>query len=593
MKQARIAGKGWVVNLLTLAFILLFSVSLSAQNSDTKTITGRVTSLRSDSAVADASVLIKGTSNAVTTGSSGEFKIQAHPGDVLVVSFVGYKTKEVKVGENDKNLNIALSEDQSALQDVVVVGYGKMKKTDMSSAVLTISSADIEKTVNTTLDQALQGKSPNVYVSQNSGAPGAGASVIIRGISTVTGNYQPLYVVDGVQIRPSLPRGGAYQTGSGGAGNELAGLNPEDIASISVLEGPAATSIYGAAGANGVLVITTKQGKAGATKVNVTGLQTLQERPKDLPVMDLQQWATYRLKMQQYGQVGFNPPEIGDPSILGAGTDWQHELFRNTLMQKYSLSLSGGNERSTFYISGDYLDQNGVAAGSGFKRGSIRLNLINTVNKWLKFNTNLNSFVTKENVNTFQANIINMALQQNPSIPAKNPNGTYGGPASPQEAQYAITNPLAVAELNNNYNTSFGVIGSLNMDVTPLKGLLWHSEVNGNYTFGNNYSFNPSYNLGQYYTNPNTTGSRGSNNNYWLSFNTRVQYDYAIKQHSISAMVGHEAIHYAYESLSASGTHYSTNSVQELSVANLLSPPGTTGRGDGASESYFARLNYT
>src|SRR4051812_45478692 len=349
MKQARAAGKGWVVNLLTLAFILLFSVSLSAQNTATKTVTGVVTSLRTDSTITDATVLVKGTSNAVTTGQGGEFKIQAHTGDVLVVSFIGYKTKEMKVGENDKNLTIALSEDQSAaLQDVVVVGYGRMKKSDLSSAVVTISNADIEKTVNTTLDQALQGKSPNVYVSQSSGAPGAGASVIIRGISTVTGNYQPLYVVDGVQIRPSLPRGGAYQTGSGGAGNELAGLNPEDIASISVLEGPAATSIYGAAGANGVLVITTKQGKAGATKVNVTGLQTLQERPKDLPVMDLQQWATYRLKMQQYGQVGFNPPEIGDPSILGAGTDWQHELFRNTLMQKYSLSLSGGNERSTF-----------------------------------------------------------------------------------------------------------------------------------------------------------------------------------------------------------------------------------------------------
>ena len=126
----------------------------------------------------------------------------------------------------------------------------------------------------------------------------------------MTGNSQPLYVIDGVQIRPSTAKGGAYQTGSGGPANELQGLNPEDIESISVLAGPAATSIYGAAGANGVLVITTKQGKAGATKVNVTSLQTIQERPKELPVMNLQQWATFRLKMQHYGLVGFNPPEI-------------------------------------------------------------------------------------------------------------------------------------------------------------------------------------------------------------------------------------------------------------------------------------------
>ncbi len=591
MKQVYATGK-WCINVLTFVSIFFFSNSLFSQTGALKIVTGRVTSIATDSTIADASVLVKGTSNAVLAGPSGEFKIQAHVGDVLVVSFVGYRSREIKVGENDKNLTIALTQDQGNLQDVVVVGYGRMKKSDMSSAVLTISSADIEKTVNTTLDQALQGKSPNIYVSQSSGAPGAGASVIIRGVSTVTGNYQPLYVIDGVQIRPSMAAGGAYNSSSGVA-NELQGLNPEDIENISVLEGPAATSIYGAAGANGVLVITTKQGKAGATKVNATGLQTIQERPRELPVMNLQQYAVYIGKLQSYGLVGFEPAELGDPSILGKGTDWQKTLFRNTLMQKYSLALSGGSEKSTFYFSGDYLSQDGVAVGSGFQRGSIRLNLINTVNKWLKFNTNLSSFATKEKVNTFQGNIINLALEQNPTIPAKNPNGTFGGPSTIQEAQYATTNPLAIAELNNNYNTSFGVIGGLNMDVTPLKGLLWHSEVNGNYTFTNNYTFNPSYNLGPYYSNPNTTGSRGSGNNYWISLNTRVQYDHSFNKHYMSVMVGHESQYYAYQSLSATGTHYSTNSVQELSVADPLSPPGTSSRGDGATESYFSRLNYT
>ncbi len=592
MKQLNAAGKWWIHSLAVI-LLLLFSHSLFAQKSTVKTVTGRVIASRSDSAVAEASILVKGTSNAVVANSAGEFSISAHPGDVLVVSFVGYKSREIKVGENDRGLNIVLTEDQSSLQDVVVVGYGRMKKSDLSSAVHTISNADIEKTVNTTLDQALQGKSPNVYVSQSSGAPGAGASVIIRGVSTVTGNYQPLYVIDGVQIRPSTSRGGAYQTSSGGPGNQLAGLNPEDIESISVLSGPAATSIYGSAGANGVLVITTKQGKAGATKVNVTSQQTIQERPRELPVMNLKEYAVYLGKLQTYGLVGFLAPEMRDPSLLGEGTNWQNELFRNTLMQKYSLSLSGGSEKSTFYVSGDYLSQDGVAVGSGFQRGSIRLNLINTVNKWLKFNTNLNSFATKEKVNTYQSNIISLALQQNPTIPAKNPNGTYGGPATLQEAQYATTNPLAVAELNNNYNTSFGIIGGLNMDITPAKGLVWHNEVNGNYSFGNNYSFNPSYTLGRYYTNPNTTGSRGSSNNYWLSFQTRLQYDYSVNKHNFAAMVGHENQYYAYQNLSASGTRYSTNSVEELSVADPLSPPGTSGRGDGSQESYFSRINYS
>ena len=590
MKQTNALCKWWF-GLLAIVSILLFVLPSSAQKTGTRVITGKVATIRTDSAVIDASVMVKGTKNAVITGPSGEFSIYAQTGDVLVISYVGYKSKEVAIGASDSKLYVRLTEDLSNLQDVVVVGYGRMKKSDLSSSVLTISNADIEKTVNTTLDQALQGKSPNVYVSQSSGAPGAGASVIIRGISTVTGNYQPLYVIDGVQIRPSLATGGAYNSSSGVA-NELAGLNPADIESISVLEGPAATSIYGAAGANGVLMITTKQGKAGVTKVNVTGSETVQNRPKELPVMNLRDYATYIGKLQTYGLVGFEPSELGDPSLLGPGTNWQHALFRNTVLQKYSLALSGGTDKTTFYFSGDYLDQEGVAEGSGFKRGSVRLNLSNQVNPWLKFSTNLNAFGTREEVNTFQGNIINTALDQNPTIPVKNPDGTFGGPSSIQEAQYATTNPIAIANLNNNFNKSFGGIGSLNMDVIPIKGLLWETQANGNYTFTNNYRFNPSYTLGSYYQSAATSGSRGSNNNYWLSLNTRLQYDFKIDKHAVTAMVGHENIYYAYEGLSAGGLNYSTNSVQELSVADPLSPPGTSYKGDGAQESYFGRLNY-
>ncbi len=590
MKQANTACRWWV-SLLTIISVFALSTSLIAQKAGTRIISGRVVAGRSDSSIANASVLVRGTRNAVITDDNGTFSIYAQTGDVLVVSYVGYKSKEVVVGAGDNKLNIQLAEDLSSLQDVVVVGYGRMRKSDLSSSVLTISNADIEKTVNTTLDQALQGKSPNVYVSQSSGAPGAGSSVIIRGISTVTGNYQPLYVIDGVQIRPSLATGGAYNSSSGVA-NELAGLNPADIESISVLEGPAATSIYGAAGANGVLMITTKQGKAGVTKVNATASETVQERPKTLPVMNLKEYATYIGRLQTYGLVGYEPAELGDPTLLGTGTNWQRALFSNTLLQKYSVGISGGTEKTTFYFSGDYLDQQGVAEGSGFKRGSLRLNLSNQVNNWLKFGTNLSAFGTREEVNTFQGNIINTALNQNPTIPVKNPDGTFGGPASIQEAQYATTNPIAIANLNNNYNKSFGAIGSLNLDVTPIKGLTWSTQANGNYTFTNNYRFNPSYTLGSYYKSAATSGSRGSNNNYWLSINTRLQYDYKIDRHAITAMVGHENIYYAYEGVSAGGLNYSTNSVQELSVADPLSPPGTSYRGNGAQESYFGRLNY-
>jgi TonB-linked SusC/RagA family outer membrane protein len=574
------------------AVLSTFLISqLSAQQGGRR-IQGRITSDVTGAPIVGATITVAGTQNAVTSSENGNYSIVTNTGETLLVSFVGYKPKQAKVTEGVKTINFQLSEDFSNLQDVVVVGYGQTKKSDLSSAVGTVSAADLNKTVNVTLDDALQGKAPNVYVSSPSGAPGSGSTVIIRGISTITGNYQPLYVVDGVQIRPSTPTGGQYNVASGEA-NELSGINPDDIANISILEGPAATSIYGAAGANGVVMITTKQGKAGQTKVNFSSTQTFQQRPKELPVMNLQQYALYIAKLQKYGLVGVEPPELGDPSILGAGTDWQKALFNNTLMQKYTLSLSGGTDKTTFYLSGDYLSQDGVAAGSGFKRGSIRLNLTNQATKWMKIGTNLSAFGTNEKVNTFQGRIVNLALDQNPTIPVKNPDGSYGGPANAAQAQYAVTNPVALANLNNNYNTSFGVIGGLNMDITPINGLLWHTEVNGNYTFNNNFQFNPFYTLGQYYQSAPTSGSRASSNNYWLSLNTRVQYDFSIQKHKVSAMIGHEATYYAYQGLSASGKNYSTTSVQELSVADPLSPPGTSYRGNGAGESYFGRLNYT
>ena len=578
-----------VANVFLFAASLLFSITqLSAQN-PTRVIKGKVTGSVSRSSVPGATVSVKGTQNSVSASDNGQFSIYAQTGDVLVISYVGYKTKEVPVTASTSTIDVGLIQDYSNLADVVVIGYGKTKKSDLSSAVGTISNTELAKTVNVTLDEALQGKAANVYVSQTSGQPGAGASVIIRGVSTVTGNYQPLYVIDGVQIRPDVPTGGAYNI-PGSYGNALSGINPDDIENISVLEGAAATSIYGAAGANGVLLITTKRGKSGDTKVTATTLWTVQDKPDERPVMNLQEYAIFIQKLQALNLVGVQSPEISDPSILGAGTNWQDALFRRTNLQKHSVSISGGSDKTTFYFSGDYLKQDGVALGSGFSRGSLRLNLDNQANKWLKFGTNLTGFGTREKVNTTSGNIISLAITQNPTIPVKNPDGTFGGP-TPSQTQYAQTNPVAIALLNNNYNTGFGVIGSFYADVTPITGLVWHTELNGNYSFSNNFTFNPSYSLGTYVNN-NTLGSRASSNNYWLSLTTRVQYDFKIDKHQITAMVGHEGSHYAYQGLNGAGQNFSTNSVQELSVADPLTQTTSSYRGDGASESYFARLNY-
>jgi TonB-linked SusC/RagA family outer membrane protein len=563
---------------------LSFTISFAQRQ-----ISGTITDDR-QAPLAGATVAVKGTKTVTTTDAIGKFTITVPAnGNTLVISYVGMQNREIAIGSSAV-INAALTPTENSMSDVVVVGYGRTKKSDLSSAVGTISGAELSRTVNVTLDEALQGKAANLYVSQTSGQPGASASVIIRGVSTVTGNYQPLYVIDGVQIRPSAPTGGTYNLPSGFA-NQLSGINPDDIENISVLQGPAATSIYGAAGANGVIMITTKHGKSGQTKVTASGMYTIQERPKKLPVLNLQQYALYLQKLQPLGLTGAIAPELTDPTILGPGTDWQDELFRPTGMQKYSLAVSGGTDKSTFYFSGDYLSQDGIALGSGFDRGSVRLNLDNQANKWLKFGTSLNAFITKESVNTTNGNLIGIALSQNPSIPVKNPDGSFGGP-TPSQTQYAQTNPIAVATLNDDYNKSFGGIGNLYVDITPLKGLQWHTEVNGNYTFSNNYTFRPFYSLGTYQGTP-TAGSRNSGNNYWTSLNTRLQYDYAIEKHNASLMIGHEASHYYYEGIQASGGRYSTASVQELSVADPLTYSASSYRGHGANESYFGRLNYT
>ena len=568
----------------------LLTLSLSAQPPGARQITGKIVDQSTNTAVAGANVSVKGTRNSVQTDVNGVFTIMAAPGETLLISNVGYSTKELRVGNSTTPMNITLSTNYGHMDDVVVVGYGRMKKSDLSAAVNTISSEDLNKTVNVTLDDALQGKSPNVYVTQTSGEPGAGASVIIRGISTVTGNYQPLYVIDGVQIRPSLATGGAYNS-TPNLGNELQGLNPDDIENISVLEGPAATSIYGAAGANGVIMITTKTGKAGQTRISANELESLQERPKELPVMNLKQYGQYVLKLEGLGLVPTEPNQLSDPSLLGPGTDWQKAMFQNVWLQKHTLSLNGGSDKTLFYLSADYLNQNGIAAGSGFNRGSIRLNLSNQATKWLKISTNISGYGDEEKVNNFQGNLINLALGQNPTIPVKNLDGSYGGPDQAQ-VLYSNTNPLAVAALNNNYNTAYGVIGGLSVDITPIKGLTWHTETNGTYNFAYQNQFAPSYQIGAYVNN-NSSVSFQNSHNYWYSLNTRLQYDWSIGKHVAALMAGHESQLYQYKYFSANGQELTTNSIQQLSVATEVINPPNSGISDGSQESYFARANYT
>ena len=252
--------------------------------------------------------------------------------------------------------------------------------------------------------------------------------------------------------------------------------------------------------------------------------------------------------------------------------------------------LSGGTDKSTYFFSGEYFNQDGIAPGSGFERASARLNLDNKTRSWLRIGTNLSVNRTMEKVNTTNAGIIQLALRQNPSVPVKNPDGSWGGPNT---TQYAFSNPVALANINNDYNKGIGFLGGAYMDITIMKGLVFHNEANTSINYTNNYQFHPGYNFNGYVV-PSTSASstRSSNNNYWWNFNTRLQYDTKIDKHSLSVMVAHESQSYSYEGLSGSRQNFITYNIQELSGGVQSTSIANSSRGNGARESYFGRVNY-
>ncbi|NII27275.1 TonB-dependent receptor [Pseudoflavitalea sp. X16] len=588
MKKTKTARQPAVLFWTLLLCLLALTQGYAQETTAPRKITGKVTAKMSDEPIVSASVTIKGSTNSASTNATGNFTIEAKTGDVLVISSIGYAPKEVKVGSRS-TMDIRLEEDYNDLQDVVVVGYGRMKKTDLSSSQVTVTAADMQRTVNTTLEQGLQGRAANVYVTSNSGQPGAAPSVLIRGVSSINYSSQPLYVIDGVQIKPDNPNGGTgtSNTATNVSSNILAGINPDDIETINVLQGPSATAIYGAVGANGVILITTKRGKSGDTKVSFSSLATIQDRPEKVPVMNLREYATYRNEFAKAGGAAFEPA-FADPSVLGEGTDWQKSLFHRTLLQKYSLGLSGGNDRTTFYTGAEYFKQEGVAKGSGFERYSIRLNIDNQTRRWLRVGTNLSVNQVKENVNTTNGDLLNIAITQNPAVPVTNPDGSWGGPVN---TQYQYTNPVALAEINDNRNKSMAFIGGIYADITLFKGLVFHNELNTYYQYTNSYIFNPSYKFNGY-ENTTTVSSRRSGNSYWWGIQNRLQYDTKIGKHGITAMVGHEATENGHEGLEGLRRTFITNAIQELPGGDALSATNSSSKGSSSRESYFGRLNY-
>ena len=541
-----------------------------------RTVTGVVTSGTDGEALIGVSVQVKERPQVGTiTDFEGRYSLQARSNETIVFSYIGFKSQEVKASKTV--VNVELEEDSEILDEVVVVGYGTMKRSDLTGSVVSVGEDEIKQSIVTSLDQALQSKAAGVSVTQNSGTPGGGISVSIRGINSLNGN-EPLYVIDGVAISGNNDSNSSV----------LSSINPSDVVSMEILKDASATAIYGSRASNGVVLITTKQGQAGKTRITYEGYYGLQQLPKKLGVMNLREYAEYQNLRAEV--IGFGErAEFADISLLGEGTDWQGEIFQNASMHNHQLNISGGNDNVKYSLSAGYLQQEGIAIGSDFERFSARVNMDNKITKWLSTGLRASVAQTTQNNTIDSGNIIRTAIEQLPDTPARNPDGSWGAQAENMYGTY-FSNPVAEALMRENYNRGLQMYVDFFTDVTLWKGLVFRAEYAGNYYYSNTYQYTPSYDYGHYVQ--SSTGSRGANNGSNWTLKTYLTYNGTFGKHNISVMAGHEAQENSYETLYASRDNYLFNTIHELNMGDSSTAKNSSGRGSSAIESYYGRLNY-
>lgn len=436
-----------------------------------KKITGKVTDEKNEPIIG-ANVVVKGSTTGTITDMDGNFTLEVPDQATLLVSYIGYTPKEVAV-KNQNNLSIMMIEDSKTIDEVVVIGYGSVKKSNLTGAVSSVKTTEIQQTPMTSIDQGLVGRASGVQVTQTSGMPGAVASIRVRGSSSLQGGNEPLYVIDGFPVYSGTG------FGSTGGNTQISGLstvNPSDIESIEILKDASATAIYGARAANGVVLITTKSGKKGRDIITFESSFGVQNVAKTIDVMNAQEYAA--LVNEAYTNDGLDAPynttQLGEIAKLGNGTNWQDEIFRPAMIQSYQLTFSGGDNKTTYAISGGYFDQKGVIINSDFKRYSLRLNLDRQIFNTLKVGTHMSGTHTISRTSATDVGgrdgVVNGALKMNPiqSVYANEETGEYTPTNDPG---LLIPNPVATAKEEIYNNATTRVLGDVYAEWEFLKDL--------------------------------------------------------------------------------------------------------------------------
>ncbi|WP_461637640.1 SusC/RagA family TonB-linked outer membrane protein [Labilibaculum euxinus] len=561
-------------------FLTFFCMTTFAQK---HAVTGVVSSAEDGTPIPFASVVVKGTTIGTSTDFDGNYSIELGEDDIIVFSMVGFSTQEFKVGTQEV-INVIMVTDNMGLDEVVVIGYGVQKKSSVTGSISSVKAEDIQKMPIQRAEQALQGQVSGVQVTMDSGQPGANLSVNIRGIGT-TGNSQPLYIIDGNPV------------------GDISYLASSDIGSMEVLKDASASAIYGARGANGVVIITTKQGTQGAAKLSYDGYYGIQNAWRQMDVLNAQDYAMIiNESLLNAGKNSSSPDWIQDSEIagIGSGTDWQDQIFRkNAPIQSHTLSLNGGTDKILYSTALSYFSQDGIVSEdkSSYERVNFRVKGDYTsYDKKLKVGTSMvYSHYTSQGVdpNNVYNSPLARAINIDPIAVVKNENGEFGRPIRNMQE---IVNPVAgMYYLNDEYKTD-KIVGNLYAEYKVVDHVKVKTSLGIDYAYQWHDVYTPIYELSTITKNDKTMVSKTMNNWYSTNWETTINYNNTFGEHEIDVIAGTTAMTSNYENLSGSGSELIIGGLDYAYIDNVGNIESKSSGGTFDSNSLlslFGRANYS
>lgn len=529
---------------------------------------GRVTDAANGNPLVGVTIQVKGSTIGTTTDNKGEYTLNVPKDAVFILSYIGYRGKELEVGGRN-SLDISLSAALTGLNQLVVIGYGTEKKKDLTGSISTINLKDVPSLPVPDIGQAIEGRAAGVQVI-SSGAPGSNVTFRIRGTGTIN-DADPLLVIDGIPT--DIP---------------LNTIDPDDIASIQVLKDASAAAIYGSRGANGVVIITTKKGENGKGHLSFNFFTAIQNPTHIVKMLNAAQFAKLNNEMLANNGQPLNPA-YANPDSLGVGTNWLNALFRTSPMQSYTLSYSGGSDKYTYYVSGNFLDQQGIVIHTAFKRYNLQFNSEAKIFPWLRFG---NSLTLESDGKPSGSYDIRTTMSANPTQPIFNPDGTWSGPVGNPMWYGDVRNPIGTATIDNNNTNGYNALGSLYAEVKILPGLTFKTTGGLQAQFWDSKSWAPAYNW-QPIPQPYSFLSEQYNKSITLLWDNYFTYDRIFgNENHINIMVGSDAQNNNTNFMNGNISDFASNLTQQLNNGTI-NPVVGGNASQWALLSFMGRANYS